>query len=61
MAHLTLLYILYNLTTLLPHLKRNRSLTYICTLYNVLPPIHCDPSLNACLVPRACTVDVKLT
>jgi len=25
------------------------------------PPIHCDPSLNACLDSRACNVDVNLT
>jgi len=53
---------LYDLATLLRHLKRTRKL--ICTIRHLppdSPPIHCDPSQNACLVSRAWNFDVNLT
>jgi len=52
----------YNLARLLHHLKRTWKLIHsIRHLYPDSPPIHCDPSLNACLNSRACNVDVNLT
>jgi len=41
-----------------------RTLKCICSiryLHPDSPPIHCGPSLNACLDSRACNVDVNLT
>jgi len=49
-------------TTPLNHLKRAWKL--ICSIRHLPPdssPIHCDPSLNACLYSRACNVDVNLS
>jgi len=53
---------LYDLATQLLYLKTTWKL--ICSIRHLPPdstPIHCDPSLNACLDSRACNVDVNLT
>jgi len=53
---------LYDLATLLHHVKRTWKL--ICSIRHLppySPPIHCNPSLNAGLDSRACNVDINLT
>jgi len=53
---------LYDLATLLHHLKITwKLIRSIRHLPPDSPPIHCDPSLNACLDSRACIDDVNLT